>query len=192
MWIRKELKLNARKAIRKNYWGAVAICFIMAIIVGKYSYSTSAIYQYNEDNEIQQSVVEPEYSHNTEIVNDFLASVSGDETNIILGTDPKATKGVLSKVFNNSHQSNSVLFGILNSINQTFFSDKVGAGIIVFIGALLSALVFIFVSNLLKVCECRFFLENRLYKDTKINRLLFLYKMRIIWNPAKIMLCRSL
>ncbi len=192
MWTRKEIKRNARKAFRKNYWCIIAICFIMAIVVGKYSLSTSIIYQYDESEELKTDhVVDEEVIHNTEIVNDFLYATSDGTTNILLEQAPQATKGVLGTLFNNSYQSRSFLFGLLNSVNQIFFSDKIGAGIVILIGAILSILFLIFVANIFKVCECRFFLENRLYPKTSINRILFLYKLRKIWNPAKIMFCRS-
>lgn len=193
MWIRRELKAHARTAVKNNYWFTVAVCFIIAIVVGKYGFSTIGLHQYSEVNAVQDKyVVEKGVTQNTEIVNYFLNSISDGEVNILLEKNPKASKGVLATVFNNSYQSRSFLYGILNSVNQLFFADRVGAGIIILIGVIFSLLFFIFITNILKVCECRFFIENRLYPKTGIRRILFLYRLGRVWNPAKVMAVRSL
>lgn len=193
MWIRKELKSQARTAVKNNYWFTVAVCFIIAIVVGKYALSTTALHQYSQDNAVQdQYVVEKGVTQNTEIVNYFLDGISDGQVNILLEKNHNASKGVLATVFNNSYQSRSFLYGILNSANQIFFADRVGAGIVILIGVLISLLFFVFITNILKVCECRFFLENRLYPKTGIRRILFLYRLGKVWNPAKVMAVRSL
>ena len=44
MWKRKELKNNARKVIKKNYWTAIVICFLIALFTGEFGTSIMGIF----------------------------------------------------------------------------------------------------------------------------------------------------
>ena len=61
----------------------------------------------------------------------------------------------------------------------------------VFAAFLVSLLRALFVTNLLVVCECRFFMESRTYHKTKVGRLGFLFRERTL-HPIKTMLIRDL
>ncbi|MEG1869063.1 MAG: DUF975 family protein [Clostridiales bacterium] len=193
MWIRKELKQNAKTAIKKNYWYAIAVCFILAILIGRYPMSTILIHQYDTGEELPDSVVvEQKPTTNSEIVNNYLDKFVNISDNVFYHKTIESTKGFLGTAFNNITQSKSFIFGILNSINQAVFNDRIGVGITILIGALLNIAFILFICNILKVGECRFFLENRKYCKTRISRILYLYKIRKIWNPAKILFFRDL
>ena len=43
MWKRKDLKTKAKKNLKKNYWAAIGVCFILAFIGIEYSDSVSLI-----------------------------------------------------------------------------------------------------------------------------------------------------
>ena len=47
MWNRKELKQKAKVSFKKNYWAAVAVCFLMAVLIGEYGTSMSGIEKYD-------------------------------------------------------------------------------------------------------------------------------------------------
>lgn len=47
LWNRKEFKRKARSAVKRNYWQAVAVCFILAFLGCEYTSSTAAIHQYD-------------------------------------------------------------------------------------------------------------------------------------------------
>ena len=49
----------------------------------------------------------------------------------------------------------------------------------------------LFVSNILRVGEARFFLEIRNYSQTGISKIFYLYKLRYLLKPAWVMFCRS-
>lgn len=36
MWKRKELKSRARQVVKKNYWTAIVICFLIALLTGEF------------------------------------------------------------------------------------------------------------------------------------------------------------
>ena len=41
MWKRKELKMNARRSIRQNYWRMVSVCFLIALLTASYPLATA-------------------------------------------------------------------------------------------------------------------------------------------------------
>ena len=49
MWKRKELKEKAKKVVHKNYWTAIVVCFLIALLTGEFGTSTVGIWQ-SEDS----------------------------------------------------------------------------------------------------------------------------------------------
>ena len=45
MWKRKELKTEAKKVVHKNYWTAIVVCFLIAILTGEFGTSIVSIWQ---------------------------------------------------------------------------------------------------------------------------------------------------
>ena len=41
MWMRTELKKKARTLLKQNYWKAVSVCFIIAMLTTAYPVSTT-------------------------------------------------------------------------------------------------------------------------------------------------------
>lgn len=184
MWRRKELKKNARLAMRKNYWLMIAVCFILAIFAGKYFLSTTLIHNYSNAEADVVNAIETKDESNSDIVNAFAKEIFPNSKIVEFNVKDQANKGILASMFNNVTDSGSYIFGTLNSVNQIFFKDKVGAGIIILIGTIIGILFKIFVVNLIRIGELRFFLENHLYHKTKAGRIFFLFKVRRFIRPT--------
>ena len=45
MWKRKELKARARKVVKKNYWTAVVVCFLIAVLTSEFGGTIVGIWQ---------------------------------------------------------------------------------------------------------------------------------------------------
>ena len=45
MWKRKELKTKAKQVVKKNYWTAILVCFIIALLTGEFGTSIIGIWQ---------------------------------------------------------------------------------------------------------------------------------------------------
>ena len=105
-------------------------------------------------------------------------------------TTEKYTRGVLSVFVNEATSSGSMTFGILNGINEIVFHGHVARSVIIFLMAVLTAFVFIFVKNVLQVGLKRYFLEHRRYLDTSADRIFHVYRVGKTLNVAKIMLLR--
>ena len=48
MWKRKELKNRAKQVVRKNYWTAIVVCFLIALLTGEFGTSILGIWQSND------------------------------------------------------------------------------------------------------------------------------------------------
>lgn len=193
MWKRSGLKQRARQLLKAQYWRLVAVCFIMAILTGVYSDTLNVLFSYDSAREIHSANIlmnSSEGISNSEIVNEFLTGIGVDQQKE--QEHRYGTEGVLAAIFNSTTQSGSILFGILNSLNQVLFHDRIMASVIIMIGAMLLVLYSLFVENMLIVSECRFFLEANTYPKTPIQRLLFLIRIRKIWNVDKVMLFKTL
>lgn len=222
MWTRKELKKVARRNIKTHYWKMLVICLILAYFVEEYNFAgtTNLIEAYDEVE--AEASIETNFQDGKggmEILSDLKDGMEnqepeidsakdiedaikggGDNTNIvnrILGGSGKSengkyNRGILSVFFNNITASSSVTFGTLNAINEMIFKDRIMFGIVLILGNLLAFLAWFFIKNPLKVCEKRFFLEAHTYEKVSMDRLLFVFQIRKLWNVAKIMFAKVL
>ncbi|MGD9662301.1 MAG: DUF975 family protein [Porticoccaceae bacterium] len=190
MWKRKGLKKAARAVLRVNYVRAVVVCAILAVFVGAYgSFVPNSVRDELADN---LTAITRVPMSNAEIVNDVVSQFLPQDPLVEITSHVRATNGILAGVVNNATKSGSFVFGILNGINQVVFGGHVMAGIIILVGAALLFLYWMFVGNVLRVGECRFFLENRAYPDTRISRILYLFKIRRVGKTAVIMFFKML
>lgn len=192
-WDRKELKQIARTAIKNNYWRAVGVCLILAVFAG--AHSTVSTYSEAPETPRMNYVI----TSNTEVINAILRELNiglrlegPDILDIGQVKMLQARRGVLASFFNNVTQAGSFLFGVLNAVNHYFFKDKVMESIVIFIGSVVSFLYWIFVGNILRVGECRFFMENHSYPKTRVHCLIHIYRVRRTRNAALIMLLRGI
>lgn len=210
MWIRKELKNNARKSMRYNYWRCVIVCVILAFLVGTFETPMAilnrveSVVTFSEEGE--QEIINGEnlitnfassanhfgFLSNTSAFQQVIDSIA-NEYNITGIKKPETEyKGFIGLFLNNINSSNSVIFGIVNVFNQIIFKGKVGAGIIIFVGILFSVAVWMFIKNIIRLGGYRFFMENRRYYSTDVRRMLFPYRVKRLWNQAKIIFQKTL
>ena len=198
MWKRKELKKKAKGTLKRNYWGIVITCALIAIIMGYFINPITSIesvvkfsngeYTSKADTDIVMAdTARQETLSNTEIVDEFLGGV---------GMENEAAKdwtaGVLSMFARNTEGAGSVLYGVINSINQIAFGDRLSPQIIISLGVLVSLLILIFIKNVLAVGFCRYLLEIRTYSRTRLNRVLFPWHIRRGTRIAKTTLLKML
>ena len=249
---RKELKKQARTALKLNYFACIAVCFIMVFLAGEYSTTVQGISMWDKTHvadlkytpaqkkEIIQDMVDnhltPEEAndkweiHNVDAVKNWLRSyeeygldglnskevtffgTTGDGSNIqkILNafSITKTAKERLDELTSNSFfenlsddaimyfdgltRSKSYKFTFVASI-VTAVSEKktikdTAEIFFNFVAALLRA---VFITNLMIVCECRFFMESRTYHKTKVGRMGFLFRERTL-HPIKTMFIKDI
>ena len=188
MWKRKTLKKQAKNTLKHNYWRILGVMLIVAFIGG------GLTFQVNLSPVSGQTANGQHFAgkSNSEIVNELLNYAREDSLLYEIGQSYHPTKGVLSGLFNNITASNSFLFGFLNALNQMIFGDRIGAGAIIFVGAVCMFFLWLLVGNVLEVGRCRFFLETRSYYKTGIGRLLMPFSVKKMWPVAGAMFLRWL
>jgi len=179
------LKNRAKKSFKENYWRCFIVCFLVTLLTGG-----TILVSVRNQSEILLNESLPlntiEGKTNSEIVNDFVHGVTQDVIPI------ENNAGFLGTILDNVSRSGSFLFGVLNAINQFLFKDQIVAGIIIIVGILISILYWIFIAKVLEVGRCRFFLENRLYSKTKVNRMILPYRVRQSMKVSLAMLRKNL
>lgn len=177
---------------RHNYWRCIIMCLILAFASGLFTSPLTVIRgigQVSEGKVLAQNT-RGEEKTNSEILRELL---DGIEEKYVKSEDQimKKYEGVIGFFANYIDSSSSIVYGIINALNQLFFRSAVGASVIIFIGVLVNILIWIFVKNMLRLGGHRFFLENHRYYSTDLKRILFPFRTRKIWNQASIMLMKS-
>ncbi len=94
--------------------------------------------------------------------------------------------------FDGLTRSKSYKFTLVASVASAFSQKKSLADTAdIFTAFLVSLLRAVFVTNLMIVCECRFFMESRTYRKTKVGRMGFLFRERTL-HPIKTMFIKDL
>lgn len=189
MWRRKELKRQARAVLRRNYWRAVLVCLILAVFAGASSVG------FSDMRDLETALPNYRYASSTDVVSMIVKDYLDPSRVPVIEDIPaplRATQGVMATLFNNVTKSGSFIFGVLNGLNQLIFHGSVMSGIILFIGAVLGFLYWMFVGNILRVGESRFFLENRNYRQTVVTRIIYLYRIRRLRKVGVAMLMKTL
>ena len=179
MKTRRELKRDARGALKRRYFINVLVVFLVTMLLhGGYSY-TSGLQSVNQIGTILQFAKEKDKISNAEILGELFQNIYSVDLHADT-TGEKYTRGVLAVFFNEVTGTKSFVFGILNGINKIVFQGKITASVAIFIMALFYLLFQIFVGNVVFVGQCRYFLESRRYERTKTNRILFIYSIKYI------------
>lgn len=175
---RKEIKRNARTNLKNGYFKNVIFVFLCTIILsGGFTYTTRSILEIDTANEaVTEILVNKDKLSNSEIIDELIyKGILEIDTNE--EKESKYTSGVLAVFFNEITRSGSFTFGILNGINKLVFEEKVSVGILIITGNLIVFLISILFIKVFEINKNRYFLEQRRYKETKIEKILFSYKI---------------
>lgn len=193
MWKPREWKMRAKQSFKRNYWSVVAVCFIMAILVGRYGITTIAVYQYDNDVQFATHVVNTDAPiTGWDYVNKMVLNQSGKTLDAALKASPfgEAGRSICCAAVNAITQPYKYMFQWTAAL-QMFLFGKISQGVALSFGGLIAIAFYLFVGNILYIGERRFFLESRLYSGTKISRIGVLYQKQQITNPTFIMTCRN-
>lgn len=134
---------------------------------------------------------------NAQILNEWYLSIernSDTDTGRLLaflGEHYTPKKGILAGIYNHMTKERSAFYGFLNAMNDFLFKDKIAEGVVILVGVIFMILFLIFVSNVLSVGQCRFLLENRTYRQARMGRLMFPWRVKRGKHVAFVMLKKS-
>lgn len=165
MWSRKELKTKARKNLKKNYWVAVAICFVLAFIGAEYSDSVDIIHQNsNSVNNLDITKNITKYEQNDEYE-------SGDTVEVM--------QKAITEAFQNITASTSWIF-------------KICAGGMFIVAAIVSLLFIFGVVYPIMVGARRFFIKNQYTKPNFLELFGVFHHYKEYFNIVYNMFCKFL
>ena len=192
MWKIRDLKKKARGTFKRNYIGIVITCFIAAVVMGSFTNPLKEVRTIKDTyfDQLNGTVLFAENHNsdmsNTEVVDNFLGK-SGEESE----RAQHWTRGVLSVFAKNTEGAGNFVYGVLNSINQIVFNDRVSAGVTIAIGSLIYLLIAILFAKVLLIGLYRYLLEIRVYTGTRISRILFPWSIKKALHIAWVMFVRS-
>ena len=183
MWKRKELKNKAKKVIKKNYWTAIVICFLIALFTGEFGTSIMGIFPTDDSMDpyyiISHQDTVFEWNH-TETENDILKKQEKVVEDLktrkdnLNDTELKILN-VIESYLDSMTKSQKFIFKISDSI-KSFIIDKEVLGIGLALLSILSIAFSIFIANPLIVSLRRYFIKARKKQNTKINVVLDIFK----------------
>ncbi len=189
MGTRKELKKRARLSIKQSYWRAVSVCFLIAMLTTAYPVTTTFFGFNAVSGGILSEPAGTSDLSNSDVIIQIADSIVPEDSIVRLIPDAVIEAGGL--VVDICTSAGSLLFSVLRAVNGFILEDPGTMTVFLAAGVVLSLLYQIFISNVLIIGEKRFFMEVRRYRQTRISKIFFLYKLRCIWRPAWVMLCRA-
>lgn len=164
----QKIKKNSKKALKYHQFYSVIVCFLTSTILN-FSYKVNDL----------------------EIVSRFLTVIHLD--NIITPVLRfKPTAGVFASFFNQLSGTGSIALSLLNMINNFVFQKIMPSSWIIILSVFTFLIIYVFVSTIINVGKNRYFLEHYSYQDTSVNKLLFVYYTKSIFNVGEVMLTKMI
>lgn len=198
MWKRKELKDKAKQVVKKNYWTAIVICFLIALLTGEFGTSIIGIWQ-TEDS------MDPYYitSHKDEILNEEATNINEDmkkEEEIVAKIDEKkeALNDLQIKIWkvieanlDSMTKSQKFIIKIADAV-KSFSFNQTDLGINFSAMAIISIIFTIIIANPLIVAGKRYFIQARNKENIKISTLGEVFKRKAWFNVSVTMLLKNI
>lgn len=171
----KNLKREARKKLKHNYWANVFVCLLSIFLVGTSSLTVRII----ETRNIQ--VVSPFFdlthnnSSNSAIITTIYHTITNKNSSVDLNEKFHVNRGIFDVLFDVITDASNTFLRFIKGVTG-LFTDAIADSVILLIGVLLVLLYRIFFAGVLEVGIARFFMESRLYSKTSFLRCFFSFK----------------
>ncbi len=171
--MRKELKVQARKSLKKHYLMYVAVCMIAVFLGTQVSNFNSVIHLYSPENAADEEVVDAGSVHEEYGIGNIIEEKRQEEGKEI----PAKKQGVLRPLINGI-ASGSIEMKVASAINSFVGSETAGEWVLVLAGLAVVFGFWFLVQNLYCVVSARIFLEGRCYEKIPVQRFLFLLRIK--------------
>lgn len=197
MWKRKELKNKARKVVHKNYWTAIVVCFLIALLTGEYGSSIIGIWQSEDSMDPNYILHRESIKKNNEVdkiefeeneINTLLCEENIRET--LNETQIRVLEAIDANL-NSVTKSQKYIFKIWDAVTS-FNMNQTQLGVVLCIGAVLAYAFTVFVADPLIVGGKKYFLKARKGSNTKIGVVGEVFQKEHWFNVAIIMFLRNL
>ena len=185
----KKIKKEARKNIKHNYFKNVIVMFLCTLLISGISLSSKNILNVDISKVKNIEIMSNPYKSNSEIIDELLEKM-GDAKETEKNVAKRFTHGVVSVIVNEITTTKSVVFSFLNSINK-FLGGHVSVGIVIIISNIVLILFRTVFISVFEIGKNRYFLEQRRYLKTNIDRTLFPYKKKKTLHLALILFMKN-
>lgn len=201
MWKIKELKRKARKVLKKNYWTALVVCFIIALLTGEFGTSIIGLWQsedsvdptYIMKNEqvIERSNLEKQniISSNTNSLLDYSEKI--DEKMQVLTDMQQKILEMIRANLNSATKTQKYIFKIWDAIELfNFEQPEIATGLT--LTAIIAFVFTVIIADPLIVAGKRYFLKIRNEKTARMGEMKEIFKKGSWINVAITMLLRNI
>ena len=196
MWKRKELKIKAKQVVKKNYWTAIIVCFIIALFTGEFTTSTVGIWQMDDSIDPNYVMKQEDLVVNNEVAQEKIDEVKEEEEELnekkssLSDIQLKLLEIVEANV-NNITKSLKYVLRIWDAI-ELFGLKETGLGIGLILLALIAIAYIIILAEPLRVAGRKYFIEARKEDNTKMGVMKEVFKKGSWKNVAIIMFLKDL
>lgn len=178
MWTRRQLKETARGKIIKNYWNCIAVCLMMSIVFGRYPVNVETL-------RIFHSAANKLEIESVKDVPQFVRENSIKEKESRRKIEALATHAGAVLISVMISAGSFICIAVRMFCNM----EKDGKSLeMVLVSVTIASILFTFlIVNMMLIGECRFYLENRKYRQTQMFRVFFLFRYGILKNPMWVM-----
>lgn len=194
MWKRKDLKKKAKEVVRKNYWTAIVICFLIALLTGEFGTSIVGVWQSEDSMDPNYIIHKEEYmnhtSENVDTSNEMPERIESGIRKTLTETQNKAFQAIEANL-NSATKSQKYIFKIWDAVTS-FQINRIELGIVLCIAAAIAFAFTIFVADPLIVGGKRYFIKASKTKNVKIGIIADIFKKEHWLNVVLIMFLRNL
>jgi uncharacterized membrane protein len=184
----KEIKKDARRRFRRNYIICFLSCLVVVFMVDGVVTISETI---NDDEKVVRQIAESvPGTPVADLIDKVIKGIDTAKKATSLGDDSHA--GAISTMYLGAQKAGGVNNAIIDMANKTFLKGKLSGKIIGYAGGLLSILFYIFVGGLIEIGNYRLFLETRLYPQTPLTRVFFIFRNKKILHTALIVFIKKL
>ena len=174
--------------MRRNYLNCIVISFIAVFLMGG---ALSIGGDVNTNIRLFSTVAEQSGSTQLQTL---AKDITALEERIIKATSigSASTEGGLSKLYKGVEKSGGLFQSIIEGASSTFFHTKLSNTVMGFLGILIAIFTYVFIHGIVRVGIARFYLENRLYKETHVSKIFFVIRAKRVLKSAKIIATKGL
>ena len=195
MWKRKDLKNKARKVVKKNYWTAIVVCFLLALFTSEFGTSIIGIWQGEDTIDPNYVVKQENIVENNDMAEEKLDKIEEQESKLeekksLLGEVELRILKLIEININNLIKSEKYIFRVWDAI-ELFGIRETGLGVRVVLIAIIALVYIIMIAEPLRVAGKRYFLKAREEENAKMGVMKEIFRKGNWKNVTIIMLVKN-
>ncbi len=196
MWKRKDLKSKAKIVVKKNYWTAIVVCFLLALFTSEFGTSIVGIWQGEDTIDPNYVMRQENIVENNNMAEEKLDKMEEQEAKIeekksLLGEVELRVLRLIELNVNNLIKSEKYIFRVWDAI-ELFGIRETGLGVGVILIAIIALIYIIMLAEPFRVAGKKYFLKAREEENTKMGVMKEIFKKGNWKNVTKVMLIKNI